>query len=154
MSRMYTLQFSGAASTATSDFFEIVAPTNRVVRIWSMVLSQKTEVGDAEEEQLLIQIKSGQTTTGNGTTTTAVPTSFGDTAYAGTCKVNSATKATGGTIVTHHSENWNVRGPGNFFWTPETTLWLPPSRRFTVEQSSTPNDSITFAGTIYFESIG
>lgn len=155
MGRMYTAVFTGVAVTAQQDLFEINAPATGSVIIHSLEITQSTEVGDAQEEGLSILIKSGQTTSGSGgSTPTAIPIIFGDTAFGGTVETNNTTKATAGTIVTHGSYNWNVRGEFMRIWTPETRPTMPPSRRLTVELATTPADSITMSGTIIFEVVG
>jgi hypothetical protein len=146
--RIYSVQFTGVAVTAQQDFFEINAASTKMTWLLALYLSQSTEVGDAQEEGLSLLIKTGATTSGSGgTTPTAVPRHLGDAAYAGTVEANNTTKATSGTIVTHHADNWNVRIPYQLIFTPE--LWIPiaPSGRLTVELGTTPADSITLSGT-------
>lgn len=155
--RIYTVQFSGVnVATGTSqDLFEIVAPATAIVLVHDIHVSQLSEVKDAEEEMLLLQLKSGQTTTGSGgTTPTPVPAEFGDAAFGGTTKVNNTTKATAGTIVTHYSWHWNVRMPFDRIFTPETRPVLSPSRRLTLELATAVADQVTMGGTITFSSIG
>jgi hypothetical protein len=152
--RLYPVVFTGVAVTAQQDLFEVVAAATGMVLVHELELSQSTEVGDAQEEGLSILTKSGSTTTGSGgSTPTAIPRNFGDTAFAGTPKVNNTTKATTGTIVTHDSWNWNVRIPFLKVWTPETRPIISPSRRWTVELATTPADSITMSGTLRFSEI-
>lgn len=155
MGRIYTAQFNGVVVTAQQDLFEIVAPSTAIVVIHELCLSQTTELGDAAEEQLLLLMKSGQTTTGSGGSAPAkVPLLVGDAASGATVAANNTTKATAGTIVTHHAWNWNVRVPFQMIWTPETRPVLAPSRRGTVELATTPADSITMAGYLVWEEIG
>ncbi|MGH7525933.1 MAG: hypothetical protein ACREMX_04450 [Gemmatimonadales bacterium] len=155
MGRKYTAQFTGVAVTAQQDLFELNAPSDAVVVVHELHLSQSTEVGDAQEEGLSILLKSGQTTSGSGgSAPTAVPVEFGDAAFGGTVEVNNTTKASAGTIVTHHPWNWNVRMPFDKIWTPETRPILSPSRRATVELATTPADSITMSGSMTIEEIG
>ena len=152
---IYTVVFSAVAVTAQQDLFEIVSAATQITIVHDLTLTQSTEIGDAMEEGLSILVKSGQTTTGSGgTTPTAIPRLFLGSAYAGTPKVNNTTKATAGTIVTHHAWNWNVRVPFQYIWTPETRPIISPSRRFTIELATTPADSITISGTLTIESIG
>lgn len=157
MSRMYTVQFNGVTVTAATqqDFFEIVAPSDAIVRIHEIGLSQSTELGDAEEESLSILMKSGSTTSGSGgSTPTAIPIEFGDAAFGGTCEANNTTKATGGTIVTHQAWNWNIRSAFQHIWTPEQCPKISPSRRWTLELASNPTDNITMSGYVVLEEIG
>lgn len=155
MPRLYSVQFNAVAVTAQQDLVELVAPADAVVILHALHLSQVTEVKDAEEEMLALLLKSGQTTSGSGgTAPTAVPIELGDAAFGGTTEVNNTTKASVGTIVTHHVWAWNVRIPFDVIWTPETRPVLSPSRRGTVELATTPADSITMSGWVLFAEIG
>ena len=155
MGRIYTAPFDGQAETAQVDLLEIVAGSGDVIVIHEIGISQLLEIADAEEEMLLLQLKSGQTTTGSGgNTTTIVPVNIGDPASGATVKDTNTTKATAGTIVKHNSWYWNVRIPFQMIWTPETRPILIASRRATLELATTPTDSITFGGYIVFEEIG
>jgi hypothetical protein len=154
MGRIYTAQFNGSAATAQVDFFEINASSVGIVELMEIHLSQLTEVKDAEEEMLLVLMKSGQTTSGSGgATPTAVPRLLGDAAFGGTIETMNTTKATAGTIVTKAVWNWNIRVPFDWVFTPETYPMIRPSTRLTVELGTTPADSITFAGFVVFRSI-
>lgn len=155
MGMLYSVPFAGVAVTAQQDLFELTAPADCIVMIHQVILTQSTEVGDTQEEGLSILLKRGATTTGSGgSTVTPGPTEFGFAAAGSTAKVNNTTKATAGTIVTLHAENWNVRSEKLILPTPELRLVLSPSQRFTVELATTPADSITMSGTLYFEEIG
>ncbi|GAA4226115.1 hypothetical protein GCM10022254_10040 [Actinomadura meridiana] len=152
---MYTAQFSGVAVSAQQDLFEVVAPSDAVVILHQLVVSQTTETGDAQEEGLLIQLKRGATTSGSsGASVTPVPLQAGFTAAGSTVEANNTTKASSGTIVTLHSEAWNVRAPFVWLPPPEARIVVSPSARLTVELGTTPNDSITMAGTLVFEELG
>lgn len=155
MGMLYSAVFSGVAVTAQQDLFELAAPADCIVVVHQIILTQSTEVGDAQEEGLSILLKRGATTTGSGgSTVTPAPTEFGFAAAGSTAKANNTTKATTGTIVTLHAENWNVRSDKLILPTPELRLVLSPSQRLTVELATTPADSITMSGTLYFEEIG
>lgn len=155
MSRIYRAVAANTAQGAQVDIFEVNVASTKVVRLFEVHLSQLTEIGDAQEEMLSILIKEGATTSGSGgSTPTAVPATKGDAGYAGTIETHNTTKATGGTIVTHVSVNWNIRVPLDIIFTPETVITLPPSSRLTVELATTPADSVTFGGYIVFEEIG
>lgn len=154
MGRIYTAQFSAVGVTAAQDLFEIVAPSDAIVVIHDITIGQTSDKGDAEEELLLIQWKSGATTSGSGgSSCTPVPKELGDAAFGGTCEVNNTTQAADGTIVTHYSWVWNVRAPLQVIFTPETRPVLSPSRR-AVLTIPAPADSLTMDGTITLEEIG
>lgn len=155
MSRVYTVSFNAVAVTAQQDLFEINAAAAKNCRILALFLSQSTEVGDAAEEGLNITIKSGATTSGSGgSAPTPVPNNVTDAAAGFTAEVNNTTKATAGTIVTHHPDNWNVRAPYVYIPTPQMQIELTGSRRLTVELGTTPADSITMSGCLYIEEFG
>ena len=149
MARIYTAQFNGVAVTAQQDFFEIVAGAAVPCVTHELFLSQTSEVGDSQEEGLLVLLKQGSTTTGSGgSAPTKVPRDVDDAASAATVAANNTTKATAGTIVTHCVWAWNVRVPLQILWTPELRPYLKGSRRLTVELGTTPADSITMHGYI------
>jgi len=155
ISRNYTVSFTGVAVTAQQDLFEIVAASGKNVEIVALFLSQSTEVGDAQEEGLSILIKSGSTTSGSGgSAPTPIPLTVSDAAAGFTAEVNNTTKATAGTIVTHHADNWNVRMPYIVIFPEDMRTSLTGSRRATVELATTPADSITMSGTLYLREFG
>lgn len=159
MGRLYVASFKGVAVTVQQDFFEIAAPATASIVIHSWVLSQSTEVGDAQEEMLQITTNRGEgsTTTGSGgSTLTARPNVRGDSAATATVKANNTTKmaAGTGTLVELEVHTWNERVPYQWIYTPETRPVIRPSDRWTLELETTPADSVTINGTVWFEEIG
>lgn len=149
---MFVATFTGVAMTAQQDLFEVVAPSGAPVCLHRCVITQGTELGDTGEEELQILFKRGQTTSGSGGTgPTAVDTGLTGYTFGGTIEVNNTTKASAGTILTLHSEYWNVRGSFDWLPTPEGRLWIPAGGRGTIELASTPADSITASGTLLLE---
>ena len=155
MGRIYTAQFTDVAVSAIQDLFEIVAPSDAVVVVHDLHLGQRSDVGDSAEEILNIQLTRGHTTSGSGgTSVTPVPNNAGDAAFGGTVEANNTTQAQDGTIVVLASWDWNIRGPFDKVWTPETRPVLSPGARMCVELPVAPTDEITMSGTITFEEIG
>lgn len=153
-SRIYTVQFSAIATTATQDLWEFVAAAAKPIEIIGIDLSQTSDFGDGQEEVILVQIKAGQTTTGSGgTSVTPVPTNFSDVAAGFTAVRNNTTKATSGTIVTHLSTGWNVRSPGMMLIPDEFRFIETGGRRTTIEITA-PADSITLNSTIWVREYG
>lgn len=153
--RVYAIPFNGVAVTAQQDFFEIVSASTKLVEIHSIHLSQETNVSDANEKELRIAVKTGQTTTGSGgSTVTPTPRVSGDAAFAGTTKANNTTKASTGTIVTHDVRTWNTRVPLDIFYPPDQRVVLAPSARGTVELLTTPAASTTMSGVVIVEELG
>ena len=155
MSGIYTVPFVGVAVTAQQDLFELVAAAAKPLLVLGFGLSQSTELGDAQEEQLSIILKSGQTTSGSGgTTPTPVPADSTGSAAGFTAEVNNTTKASAGTILTHYPYTWNVRGPFDIILPEPMQLLMAAGRRFTLELASTPADSITMNGYMVVQEIG
>lgn len=155
MGRIYTAVFNNVAVTAAQDLFEIVAPADSVVVVHDLHISQNSDLGDAAEEILRIELTSGHTTSGSGgSSVTPVPAQLQDSAFGGTCEANNTTQASGGTIVTHAVWNWNIRVGFDKIWTPETRPVVAPSRRVVVRLPAAPADSVSMSGTITFEEIG
>lgn len=154
MSGIYTAVFNNVAITAIQDLFEIVAASDAVVLIHDIHLSQNTDVGDAAEEVLRIELTSGHSTSGSGgSAPTAIPRNIGQAAFGGTVEVNNTTQASSGTIVTHYVWNWNIRVGFDKIFTPETRPRIAPSGRMCLELPAAPADSITASGSITFEEV-
>lgn len=159
MSGLYVVTFSSVAVTAQQDFFEIPAPSTRILVIHSVELTQSTDVGDAASEGLAILHKRGVgSTSGSGGTATITPTKLetgnATSVVGANAETNNTTKMTGGTITTLHSSNWIIQQPYLYLPTPEMRHIIAPSEKYTVELATTPADSITMSGTIVFEEIG
>ena len=155
MGMIYTVTFAGQAATAQVDFFEYTAPADAIVVVHSVEIAQSTDVGDAAAEGLQVLHKRGATSSGTGgATPTPAPTEFGFAAAGGVADTMNTTKASGGTIVTLHSDAWNIAQKYLWIPVPEARHYLSPSQRYTVERGTTPADSITFNGTMVVEEIG
>lgn len=155
---MYAATFSAVAVTAQQDLFEIVAPSTGIVILQRIVISQTTEVGDAQEESLLLTLRRGATTSGSGGTT-VTPASGGamensGPAFTGVVEANNTTVATAGTVTPLHIEAWNIRSVFDWLPIPECRPILSPSQRAVLNLGTTPADSITMSGTLLFEWLG
>ena len=155
--RVYSALFDGVAVTAVQDLFELIPGATACMELLSVHLSQETEVADAAEEMLTISIEahSGAITSGSGGSgPTPIPTHLGDAASVVAVEVNNTTEVSGGTKVTHAIHNWNIRVPLDIIWIPETRIWISPTDALTVTLLTTPADSITMGGTVYFREVG
>jgi hypothetical protein len=89
-------------------YFELNVASTKAVKLLEIHPSQATEIGDAQEEMILVSVKEGMSSSGSGgATPAAVPASKGDPAYAGTIETHNTTQSSTGTIVTHLAVNWN-----------------------------------------------
>lgn len=159
MGRMFTAQFTNVAVTAAQDFFGISSPTRGHAILHAVYITQTSDVGDASEEMLHWYIKSGATTVGSGGSDPAnVPIQFGDVA---TCdaRANDTTEASAGTIVTHHSDVFNIRVGLVYVPTPECRfewgeLAAGTTTYFEIGLTTVPGDELTMSGTVYWEEVG
>lgn len=149
--RLYTVVFSGVAVTAQQDLFEINC-NNKSLQITRISLAQETEIGDAMEEMLHLNLKTGMTTSGSGgSAPTPQPVDISDAAAAFTAEVNNTTKSSTGTISTKLVDAWNIRAPYLWLPTPEEKFVISGTTRLALELATTPADSITMNGTMVIE---
>lgn len=157
MSGVYTVPFAAAGVTTSIDLCEIVAHAAKPLLIRGFVIGQKTEVGDAQEENLRLTIKSGQTTSGSGgSATTPVNKDGANGAAAGaTAEQFNTTKATTGTILDHGPWPWNVRVTPYVEKFPDgEEVFLAAGRRATLELVDAPADTMDIYGHLVVQEIG
>lgn len=152
--RIYFVNWDAAtAVTAQIDVFEISPADDKPVQIHEIRLWQTTDLGDAAEEIIGLQIIRGFTTSGSGGAAAVVgQRQLNDAAQGFSAEVRNTTLANTGTTQTLLSDAWNVRVP--YIWTPT------PETRPIVSQSSTtlvvrlmaaPADSLTMFGSMTVE---
>lgn len=150
MGRMFTVQFTDTAVTAQQDLFQIESLVTPVT-IHGVFLSQISDVGDAAAENLSIRI--ARVTDAVTDDLATVKLDNGSVTQTADVAVNETSELTTGLEVVH-SEAWNIALP--FVWMP------PPEMRIVgeignvivVNLNTTPADSITMSGTLYFEESG
>ena len=158
MGRVYTVPLQLTAYTAQIDLFDIAPADDKPVILHAIYLGQTTELADAAEEQLGIQIIRGFATVGSGgSSVTATPVNPSDTAAGATCRTGDTTIAVvGGGSTTHiHADTWNIRAPYQLIWTPEMRPQCSQGQtRVVIRLTGAPADSVTIAGTLYFSEEG
>ena len=152
MGRIYTASFESVAVTAAQDLFELVAPSDSIVKVHWWTISQSSDAGDSESEQLNILVHRGTATGSGGTTVTPSPINVGDAAFGGTVEANNTTQSAEGTFL--DARCFNVMAGIEVIYTPETMPILSPSGLYIVELQGAPGDSLTMNGSICFEEIG
>jgi hypothetical protein len=155
--REYEAAAPATAFTAQIDLWEIVSHATRVTWICGIEIGQTTELGDAQEEQLLIEWIQAHTSSGGGTSTT--PSGNGaDAAYGGTVERFATSLATGGSPVVRRNNTFNVRVGYTMIWDPGRWLLLPANTRMvcriTGSGGAGPADSVTGASTLYLAEAG
>jgi hypothetical protein len=157
--RVYSVPIQLTAVTTQVDLWDIAPADDKPIKLHAVYLGQSTELGDTAEEQLGIQIIRGFATVGSGGSS-ATPTPVGnsiDTAAGATVRVLDTTVAVvGGGSTTHlHADTWNVRAPYQVIWTPEMRPGCSQAdTRIIIRTTGAPADSVTIAGTCYFEELG
>lgn len=155
MGRIYTANFGATAVSAIQDIFEVVAPADAAVIIHEILLGQTSDVGDAAEEILRLQMTFGHTTSGSGgSALTARPHSLGDAAFGGTVEANNTTQASAGSPITRKELTFNIRVGLERVPIPEVRHIISPSARFVLELPAAPGDALTMGGSITLEEIG
>lgn len=149
---IYAAVAEEVAVTAAQDLFQIVAPSDAVVVIHAVYISQSSDAGDTESEQLNILYHRGGTNGSGGTTVTPTPLQLGDAAAGSTVEMNNTTQSTEGVLI--HSDGFNVMAGYQDVRTPEARIYVSPSDIFNIELQTTPTDSLTMTVTVVFEEIG
>ncbi len=151
MGRMFSVEFTDVAVTAQQDLFQIEALVTPAV-IHSVVLSQSSDVGDSAAEGLSILIRRVTDAVTDDLATAKMDT--GDATQTADVAINETSELTTG-AATLHSEVWNiVQGPFIYLPPPELRPNAVIGDVITINLNTTPNDSITMSGTIYFEESG
>ena len=150
MGRMYTVSFTNVAVTAAQDFFQIEGLAGDTI-LHACFISQNTDVGDAAAENLTIRFR--HVTDALTNVTAEVKLDQGSAAALADLNVNDTTALVTG-AETIHVEDWNIAMPFAWIPTPEMRIHVPKDDVVTVNLVTTPADSLTVSGTLYFEEIG
>lgn len=150
MARFYSVTLPETAITAAADLFEVTVATDKPVRIWGWNISQDTDVGDAAEEVLQLQLKRGVTAGTGGSTITPVAMVANDATVGFSC-TNRTTAHTGGSIL--WQRGWNIRMDSEHWFTPESAPVCGADDDPVVLWMSAPADSITVSGSLLVEEL-
>jgi hypothetical protein len=144
---IYGAEISAVAVTAATDIFQITPVADRPVVIYSLVLGQTTDLGDAAEEVLMIGLYRDVTAGSGGTAETEY--GYSNAASAAVLTVNTSA-STGGTLI--DIIPWNIRIPLQWEPIPELRPKLSnlaaegPAHAFRL--IAAPTDSITISGVL------
>ena len=155
MSKIYSAEFADVAVTAAQDLFSLLVGDDEPIHLLGCIISQNTDVGDAEAESLTIKIIRGWGTVGSGGTA-PTPNNLDGKGGAATTTVraNDTTEASAGSPLDMHSECWNIAVPWIYMPIPELRIRVDQGDDLlSVSLITVPNDSITVSGVIYWEEI-
>ena len=150
MGRMYTVQFSEIAVVAQQDFFQLEALVTPAI-IHACYISQRLDVGDAAAENLSILIARVTDAVTDGPAT--VKLDNGDATQTADVAINQTTELVTG-IEVLHSECWNIAQTFVFLPHPEVRPVVEVGNVIVINLNTTPADSLTCSGTLYFEEVG
>lgn len=160
MGRIYSVTnetVTGVSVAAVQDIFSIIAASSNPLLIHAVILTQSSDVGDALEAFLEINLTVGHTTTGSGgTQPTANPLNIDDAAWSGTVTnlgANDTTGMTAGTAIIQWQEAFNIRTGMYYIPTPEMRIYVPVSLGFQVELMTTPTSPVDLMQTLIFEEL-
>lgn len=131
---IYAANFSAQAVTTATDMQEMTPAADRPIVVYSFVLGQTTDLGDAAEEVLMIGLYRDATAGSGGTAATEYAYNNAAAAASVTCAVRQlGTASSGGTLI--DIIPWNIRMP--LFWVP-----IPEERpKFTNLAAEGPTSS-------------
>lgn len=118
------------------------------------MLSQASDLGDAAEEILRIQVIRAHTVSGSGgTTATPRPVNgTADSAAGATAETNNTTIANTGTGIPLFSHAFNIRAGLEHYFPPECRPGANQGdTTIVVRLMAAPTDSLTMSGTLFFE---
>ncbi len=154
MSRgVYTVTFDQqtiAAASGDYDFFELTPASNKPIEIIAIKISNKSEIGDAQEEMVAWSVVRGNTTSGNGTSATPRPLDPSDGAASFTAETVGSTPASTGTPITLIADTFNIRANLNEIY-PDLMRPKAPAADTTmcVRLLTALADDATMSGTIW-----
>jgi hypothetical protein len=150
MGRIYTVSFSATVTAAggDTDWLEVLPADDKPVKLRGFMLSQISEVKDAEEEGLRFSVLRLPAAT------TPAPMDSADVAAGCTAEVNGTTVATTtGTAVTLMEFGWINRNSPFEWWAPDERF-APKAKQgegLIVRMQTTLADDMTAQGTFWLE---
>jgi len=150
MGRMYSVDFSEIAVTAQQDLFQIEANVVPII-LHAVYLSQSSDVGDSAAENLSILIQRVTDEVTNDEVEAILD--GGDAAANAELAINETTELTTGAQIIH-AECWNIAQTFIYLPPPELRPTVKIGDVIVVNLNTTPADSITMSGTLYFEELG
>jgi len=154
MPRAYTVTIVGGTYTNAGgdfDIFELTPADDKPIEIVGLEIVTTSEVAEAQEEWIALQIIRGFTSSGSGgSAPTPVPLDPIDTAAGFTAEVMNSTVATTGTTTTPWSSGFNERA-GIEKWWPQSfgPQASQANTTIVVRGSSTVADDVTISATLY-----
>lgn len=160
MGRIYSAVMASVAITNANgdvDWFELAPADDKPCKLRGFVISQTSEVGDAQEEGLrfrILRLPATFTSGSGGTTPTPAPMDSADVAAGATTEANNTTVATtSGTAIVLAEFGWNERNSPYEMWFPDDRFApkVKQGEGLVIRQETTVADDVTCMGTFWFE---
>lgn len=153
MSRTFKATSGPVAVTAQQDLFELTPADESKVTLIAVYVTQTTEVGDAEEEQLDVLIRRGHSTSGSGGSAgTEEPVDPDGAAPTAAIEFNNTTIASAGTTEDLHREAFNNRvGLRYVPVDEERDICTQAESTIVGRLLTTPADSVTMIVTVVWK---
>lgn len=155
MGRMYAVTFENVSVSAAQDLFEIAPADDKPCIVHAIHLAQISDVGDAAEEMLRLEIIRGYTTSGSGgSAATPAALNPNDPAASFAAEINNTTLANTGTVVVLHADAFNIRAGWVYIPTPECRPIVTQAQTtLVVRLMAAPADAVTMSGTLVVEEL-
>ncbi len=151
MPRCYTVNLAPTAiAVATTDLIALASADDIPIKIRAIRWWQTSDVGDAQDEVITLQLVRGNTVAGsNGSTFTPVPKNPKDAAASFTARVGDTTAASSGTTTIPYQSGANVRAPFEIIFPEDMMPGTDQGTGFLVLRlGAAPADSLTMAASI------
>jgi hypothetical protein len=155
--RRYYISFNRVAVSAAQDLFELLVAADEVMILEELHITQDSDAGDTESEQLAVSIRrvTGAPTSGSGgSTPTPVAANSGDAASGITAEANNTTQISGGTNTVLLTEAFNVMAGLHYLPPPESRPTFAGQTRCVVDLEAGPGDAVTMSGYVVVAEIG
>ena len=156
MGLMYSAVFNGVAVSAITDLFWMGAPTDAIVVIHEITVTQEAQ--ETSEQLPLLIFRTTTDNSAQGTSVTANPLEVGFPAHGSVVRrsITGGNLSAETTILRRLSQNL-VNG-WHYLFTPETRIVLSPTAgtagRLAIKLPTAPGASITLDAELIFEEIG
>lgn len=153
---IFTVSFSKTAVTAAVDLFEVTPGDDKPVTILGWSITQSSDFGDAQAEQIGYRVIKGFTTSGSGgasaTPRSVVRNAITATFAAETCNT---TVATTGTTMDIYTGSINMQA-GEYVWLPEgcDICVSQADTSLVLRLTDAPADSLSISGTLWVRELG
>src|SRR5690349_11394838 len=136
MARMYTVSFDQvtlAAASGDYDLWELTPADDKPICIAGLEISNKSEIGEAQEEFIAYSIIRGNATSGSGgSAPTPARVVAADNAAGFTAETCNSTIASAGTAVSMTSATFNIRGGLDKIYPEQYRIWCTQADRKSV----------------------